>query len=384
MKDLRPGLEALKAEHQYRRRRSAAGPQQPQRVIDGEHMLGFCSNDYLGLANHPRLVNAFKKAADEYGVGSGSAHLINGHTTVHHQLEDRLAEFTGRDRALLFSTGYMANIGVACALAARGDSIFSDRLNHASLIDGARLSGAKLKRYLHKDMDSLGSQLDLSPRGEKLIMSDGVFSMDGDLADVAGLMAQAKRTDSWLMIDDAHGIGVLGEQGGGTLKQFNASQDDVPILMGTLGKGLGTAGAFVSGSEALIEHLIQSARSYIFTTALPAAVAAATLESLKLVKEEPQRRGHLIEIVEYFRSSARQLNIPILDSPTPIQAVVVGENATAIKLSECLWEKGIQVTAIRPPTVPKGTARLRITFSAAHSKSDVDQLLEALAAAMPA
>ena len=380
MKDLGAELAARRTAGLYRRRRTVDGPQAPRMVIDGREVLSFCSNDYLGLANHLDVVAAFKRGADEYGVGSGAAHLVNGHSRAHHALEEELAAFTGRERALLFSTGYMANLGVAAALVGRGDAVFEDRLNHASLLDAGLLSGARFIRYPHGDAAALAGKLIEREAGEKLVLTDGVFSMDGDVAPVAQLAAACRRHDAWFMVDDAHGLGVLGEHGRGTLEAAGLGQDDVPILMGTLGKGLGTAGAFVAGSEALIEYLIQAARTYIYTTAQPPAVAEATRAALKLVDAEPWRRDKLHGLVARFRAGAAQLGLTLMDSPTPIQPIVVGDNQTALAMSEALWEQGILVTAIRPPTVPAGTARLRVTLSAEHEEQDVDQLLASLEA----
>ncbi|MBD3618606.1 MAG: 8-amino-7-oxononanoate synthase [Chromatiales bacterium] len=378
MKDLRAELAARREAGLYRRRRTVDSPQTPRMVIDGREVLSFCSNDYLGLANHPEIIAAFKRGADTYGVGSGAAHLVNGHTRAHHALEEELAAFTGRERALLFSTGYMANLGVAAALVGRGDAVFEDRLNHASLLDAGLLSGARLMRYPHNDAAALAGRLGAREAGEKLVLTDGVFSMDGDLAPVTELAQACRRHDAWFMVDDAHGLGVLGEHGRGTLEAAGLGPDEVPILMGTLGKGLGTAGAFVAGSEDLIEYLIQTARTYIYTTAQPPAVAEATRAALKLVDAEPWRREKLQDLVARFRAGAAQLGLTLMDSPTPIQPLLVGDNQTALAMSEALWEQGILVTAIRPPTVPAGTARLRVTLSAAHDERDVDQLLTAL------
>ena len=378
MKDLRAELAARREAGLYRRRRTVDGPQAPRLMIDGREVLGFCSNDYLGLASHPEIIAAFKRGADTYGVGSGAAHLVNGHSRAHHALEGELAAFTGRERALLFSTGYMANLGVAAALVGRGDAVFEDRLNHASLLDAGLLSGARLIRYPHNDAAALAGRLGEREAGEKLVLTDGVFSMDGDLAPVSQLAQACRRHDAWFMVDDAHGLGVLGEHGRGTLEAAGLGPDEVPILMGTLGKGLGTAGAFVAGSEDLIEYLIQTARTYIYTTAQPPAVAEATRAALKLVDAEPWRREKLQDLVARFRAGAAQLGLTLMDSPTPIQPLLVGDNQTALAMSEALWEQGILVTAIRPPTVPAGMARLRVTLSAAHDERDVDQLLTAL------
>ncbi|MGR8978928.1 MAG: 8-amino-7-oxononanoate synthase [Gammaproteobacteria bacterium] len=370
-------LEVIKKQGLYRSRRLSSSPQGIHLEIDGKQVLNFCSNDYLGLSNHPDVVNAFKRGADRYGVGSGSAHLICGHCTAHHALESELAGFTGRDRALLFSTGYMANLGVISALTGRGDAVFEDRLNHASLIDGGLLSGAKFKRFRHGDIDHLEDCL-TSAKGNKLIATDGVFSMDGDLALLNELSASARRHRAWLMVDDAHGFGVIGKKGGGVLELFGLTQNDVPILMGTLGKGLGTFGAFVSGSHDLIEMLIQRARTYIFTTALPPAIAEATRTSLKMAIEESWRRDRLLSLVRRFRKGAEELGFPLPSSSTPIQPIIIGDSHKAAAVSNALFERGFLVSAIRPPTVPPGSARLRVTFSALHEERHIDRLLDAL------
>ena len=362
----------------YRSRRVAESAQGVFIELDGRRLLNFCSNDYLGLANHPKVTRAFQAGADQYGVGSGSAHLICGHSRAHHQLEEELAEFTGRDRALLFSTGYMANIGVITTLIGRGDAVFEDRLNHASLLDAGLLSGAGFKRYLHADVDSLRSAMEKVPVNKRLIVTDGVFSMDGDIAPLDKLTSAARDFNAWLMVDDAHGLGVTGEKGRGILSRFGLGQDDVPVLMGTLGKSFGTFGAFVAGSEVLIETLIQKARTYIYTTALPPAVAEATRASLKLVIAEEWRREKLHTLVEHFRRGAKQLGIQLMDSQSAIQPVLVGDSRKAVDVSSFLSNEGLLVGAIRPPTVPEGSARLRVTFSAAHQIKHVDRLLDAL------
>ncbi len=371
-------LAERRAQALYRTRRVVDGPQAPQQVIDGREVLSFCSNDYLGLANHPEVIAALQRGADEYGVGAGAAHLINGHSRAHHALEEALAEFTGRERALLFSTGYMANLGVITALLGKTDAVFEDRLNHASLIDAGRLCGARLRRYRHAEPASLDGFLDQHPQGRRLIVSDGVFSMDGDLAPLPALAASATRGDAWLMIDDAHGLGVLGRQGRGTLDHFGMGAGEVPVLMGTLGKAFGTSGAFVAGSATLIETLIQQARSYIYTTALPPALAEATRTSLRLLQNGDAQRERLLALIRHFRHGARQLGLELMASETPIQPIVVGETAPAMAVSEALLRRGMLVTAIRPPTVPTGSARLRVTLSAAHSEAQVDRLLDAL------
>lgn len=378
MKDLAADLAAREAAQLYRRRRTIDGPQGPLLHADGCELLSFCSNDYLGLANHPEVIAALKRGADEYGVGSGAAHLVNGHSRAHHALEEELTTFTGRPRALLFSTGYMANLGVVSTLAGAGDALFEDRLNHASLLDAGLLSRARLSRYTHADATALEAKLHDSKASEKLVLTDGVFSMDGDIAPLPELAAAAKRHEAWLMVDDAHGIGVLGENGAGSLEHFGLGIDQVPILMGTLGKGVGTFGAFVAGSHDLIEYLINTARPYIYTTATPPAIAEATRASLRLVQTEGWRREKLQALIARFRQGATQLGLSLMDSPTPIQPLLVGDAGEALRLSGALLERGIMISAIRPPTVPEGTARLRITLSAAHSEEQIDRLLGSL------
>ncbi len=371
-------LAEREAQSLYRRRRITDGPQGPEQRLDGKGLLSFCSNDYLGLANHPEIIAAFKKGADEYGVGSGAAHLVNGHSRAHHALEEELAEFSGRPRALLFSTGYMANLGVVSALVGAGDAVFEDRLNHASLLDAGLLSRARLSRYHHGDVSSLTHKLGESKAQEKLVVSDGVFSMDGDIAPLPELAATAKEHDAMLMVDDAHAIGVLGPQGRGSAAHFGLGVDEVPILMATLGKGVGSFGAFVAGSDDLIEWLIQAARPYIYTTATPPAVAEATRASLKLLQREEWRREKLQTLIRRFRTGAQQLGLQLMASATAIQPLLVGDSGKAVALSKQLEGQGILISAIRPPTVPEGTARLRITFSAAHTEEQVDRLLSAL------
>lgn len=378
MKDLAAELERRRQQALYRTRRIAEGPQGPVMRIDGREILSFCSNDYLGLASHPEVIRSFKAAADEYGVGAGAAHLINGHSRAHHALEEELAAFTGRERALLFSTGYMANLGVVSSLLGRGDAVFEDRLNHASLIDAGLLSGARFQRYTHADPEALENKISASASNEKLILSDGVFSMDGDIAPLPDLARIAAQHQAWLMVDDAHGIGVLGENGAGSLEHFGLSSSEVPILMGTLGKALGTAGAFVAGSADLIEYLIQTARTYIYTTAMPAAIAEATRTSLKLVQAETWCRKELSALIQHFRKGAENLGLELMPSKTPIQPLVVGDSETALRISQSLFEHGILVSAIRPPTVPEGTARLRFTFSVSHTIEQIDFLLATL------
>ena len=376
--NLKKQLAQRKAEHLYRSRKVLESPQSVEPIINGKKVLSFCSNDYLGLANHPDVIQRFKKAADQYGVGSGSAHLVSGHSVEHHLLEEELAAFIGTERTLLFSTGYMANLGVVSALCDRHSEIYEDKLNHASLLDAALLSRAKRFRYPHLDVKNIEHRLADSNTHNKLIMSDGVFSMDGDLAPLDALVQLAKEHDATLMIDDAHGIGVLGERGRGVIEHFNLDNKQVPVLVGTLGKAFGTAGAFVAGSEALIETLIQKSRSYVFTTAMPAAVAAATRKSLQLLEHEGWRREKLQNLIIQFRKGATELGLNLVDSKTAIQPVIIGSSKQALTLSEKLLEKNILITAIRPPTVPEGSARLRITFSATHTEEQVDKLLQTL------
>ncbi len=378
MRDLDAELRRRHESHLYRTRRVVDGPQGPEMVVDGQPCLTFCSNDYLGLANHADVRAALARGLERYGAGSGAAHLVNGHSAAHHALEEELAEFTGRPRALLFSTGYMANLGVVSALIGAGDSVFEDRLNHASLLDAGVLSRARFARYRHADTAHLARQLALRGGAQKLVLTDGVFSMDGDLAPLPELARVAQQAGAWLMVDDAHGLGVLGEGGGGSLEAMGLGLQQVPVLMGTLGKAFGTFGAFVAGSEALIETLIQSARSYIYTTASPAAVAEATRASLRLIRQQPWRRLRLQELIRRFRRGAEQVGLRLAASTTPIQPLMIGDNAAAVAMSVELLRQGILVSAIRPPTVPSGTARLRVTLSATHSDEQVDRLLSAL------
>ncbi len=380
--DLAARLADRRAADLYRQRPLLESPQGPLVVVDGQPLLAFCSNDYLGLASHPDVLAAWQAGADRWGVGGGASHLVIGHTTAHHQLEQALAELTGRPRALLFSTGYMANLGVITALVGKGDTVLQDRLNHASLLDGGLLSGARFSRYLHNDVGSLSDRL-AKATGNTLVVTDGVFSMDGDVADLPALAQATRARDAWLMVDDAHGLGTLGEGGGGVVEHYGLGVDDVPVLVGTLGKACGTAGAFVAGSEALIEALIQFARPYIYTTSQPPALACATLKSLELVRTQPWRREHLAALIQQFREGAEQLGLRLMESQTPIQPIVIGDSAQALRLSQLLRERGLLVTAIRPPTVAVGSARLRVTLSAAHTAAQVQLLLNALAECYP-
>lgn len=347
--------------------------------VEGRDCIAFCSNDYLGLADHPRVVAAFCAAAQRWGVGSGGSHLVSGHDSEHHALEEELASFVGRPRALLFSTGYMANQAVASVLAGRGDHVIEDRLNHASLLDAGLAAGARFTRYAHGDVEALRRKLQRAgSAASAVVMTDGVFSMDGDVAPLPEIAAACRDADAALLVDDAHGFGVLGRTGAGSVEEAGLGIVDVPALMCTLGKAIGTFGAFVAGSGTLVESLLQRARTYIYTTALPPAVAAATREALRVLQDEPGRRERVLAHAKYFRESAQALGLCVLPSRTPIQPLFVGDEGAAVAASEALLELGCWVPAIRPPTVPAGTSRLRFTFSAAHTTAQVDQLLDAL------
>lgn len=380
--DLSARLAERRAAHLFRQRPLLQSPQGPLVQVDGRELLAFCSNDYLGLANHPEVIRAMQQGAEKWGVGGGASHLVIGHSQPHHELEEALAEFTGRPRALLFSTGYMANLAAVTALVGQGDTVLEDRINHASLLDAGLLSGARFSRYLHNDAGSLASRLEKAT-GNTLVVTDGVFSMDGDLADLPALSKAAQAKGAWLMVDDAHGFGPLGATGGGIVEHFALSVDQVPVLVGTMGKAFGTAGAFVAGSEELIETLIQFARPYIYTTSQPPAVACASLKSLQLLRTESWRREHLNKLIARFRQGAESIGLTLMDSSTPIQPILVGDSARAMQLSELLKQRGLLVGAIRPPTVPAGSARLRVTLSAAHSEAQLERLLEALAECWP-
>lgn len=341
-------------------------------------LLSFCSNDYLGLAQHPQLIAALTRTARAEGIGSTSAHLICGHRTEHAELEEALAAWTGRERTLLFSTGYMANLGVLQALLTRGDVCVQDKLNHACLLDGAKLSGAELKRYPHADVTAAARQLATSPNAAALLATDGVFSMDGDVAPLRELATLCANEHATLMVDDAHGLGVLGPHGAGSSSAANLGQHEVPLLMATLGKALGCAGAFVAGPAALIDGLIQFARPYIYTTAMPPALAAAALEAVQLAQTETWRREKLFALIARFRRGATELGLPLTASASAIQPLLLGSAEAALAAAQTLERQGFLVSAIRPPTVPPGQARLRITLSAAHEEAHVDHLLSAL------
>jgi len=376
-KTLTPYLDDLKQKHLFRGRRVLESAQGVEVQIDGRAMLAFCSNDYLGLANHPALKEAMIKGVQQYGVGAGASHLLSGHTASHHALEQELAEFVGAERALLFSTGYMANQAIITSLTDRHCLVVEDRLNHASLIDAARLSRATVKRYAHADV-ALASAL-LADRDDALLTTDAVFSMDGDLAPLPELVAITRDRNAWLLADDAHGIGVMGQGGRGSFSHYGLPLEPHTIYMGTLGKALGTAGAFVAGSDELIETLIQRGRTYIYTTAMPPAVAEATRAGLRLLSASDELPKRLQANVERFRAGASELGLRMMPSATAIQPIVFGTSEHALAASQALEADGILVPAIRPPTVPEGTARLRITLSAAHSEEHIDRLLQAMA-----
>lgn len=376
---LQSTLTALAERQRYRTRRVLQSAQQPVARIDGRSVRAFCSNDYLGLAAHPEVVAAFQRAAADYGVGSGASHLVVGHHRLHHALEEALADFVGKPRALLFSSGYAANLGVITALLDRHDVLLQDKWNHASLLDAGQLCAADMQRYSHADPEALLARLQsVTDRQRCLVATDAVFSMDGDVAPLDQLSDVCEQHQAWLMIDDAHGFGVLGCEGRGSADHFGCTAR-VPVIMATLGKALGVGGAFVAGDDTLIEFLIQKARTYIYTTALPPAMAAACLESLRLLRVEQWRREHLFSLIHQFREGARLLGLQLAPSNTPIQPLILGSDAAALQASEWLWERGFLVSAIRPPTVPEGTARLRITLSAAHNARDIEDLLDALA-----
>jgi len=380
-KSLAMRLAYRRAQNLLRERRILDSPQAVELTIDGRTCLSFCSNDYLGLANHPAVVEALQTAAARDGVGSGASHLVTGHHRAHHALEDELADFVGAERALLFSTGYMANLGVVTALTTRHSLIVEDRLNHASLIDAARLSRAQVKRYAHGDAKDGAARVG-ERMGDFMIVSDGLFSMDGHVAPISALAAIARDQQGWLLIDDAHGLGASGPGGRGTLGVAGRAPTGSLILVGTLGKAFGTFGAFVAGDNVLIETLVQEARTYIYTTALPPAVAEATRVAVRLAREEAWRRTHLESLIRRFREGAKQLGLPVPASTSAIQPLVLGSAARALHVADRLRNAGLLVPAIRPPTVPAGSARLRITFSAAHTEDHVDRLLAGLVDAM--
>lgn len=371
-------LKLRKQQNLFRKRNTLATRQGPMIKIAGHHLINFCSNDYLGLANHPQVISAFKACADQFGVGSGASSLVCGRSDLHQRLEEKLAYKTGREAALIFPSGYMANMAVATTFAGRKDDVFLDRLAHASLVDAARLSGAKLHRYHHADHEALALALRNSSVNEKLVLTDTVFSMDGDKAPIRELITVCKQNDAVLAVDDAHGFAVLGKSGGGLLEEKDIPVEDVPILVATFGKALGTAGAFIAADKVVIEMLIQFARTYIYTTALAPALAGATLASLEVLEKEAWRRETLSALIKHFCNGASALGLNILSSDTAIQPLMIGDSENAVRISDKLFDAGFLISAIRPPTVPEGSARLRITLTAAHTEEQVDRLLETL------
>ena len=378
---LRAELEQLERDGLYRSRAHLEGAQGAHVRIESRELVSFASNDYLGLAADPRVVEAACAGAARFGVGAGASHLLYGHSRTHHDLEEMLARFVGYPRALLFSTGYMANIGTVTALCGRDDEIFADKLNHASLNDAMQLSRARFRRYPHVDLDALERALATSGARRKLVITDAVFSMDGDIAPVPQLIELCERYDAWLLLDDAHGFGVLGSHGAGTLSHFGVQAERV-VYMGTLGKAAGVFGAFVAAHAVIIDYLVNRARPYIYTTAMPAMLAAALAESLDIVRSDDSRRAHLFRLIELLRKGIAVEGGSLLSSQTAIQPLVIGDAAEAVRLARSLAERGLLVPAIRPPTVPQGSSRLRISLSAAHRMEDVERLLAALSASM--
>ena len=403
--ELQAVLDELDREHLRRQRRTIDAFVEPgsrvTAIVDGRQLVDFSSNDYLGLARNPAVAAAMSECAEQCGSGSGASHLVTGHGAEHTRLEEELAAFTGRERALLFSTGYMANLAVMTTLAGRGETVLLDRLSHASLIDGGLLSAARFKRFAHADAQAAETALAEHSETTSVVATDGVFSMDGDIGPLDKLAHASKSHDAWLVVDDAHGLGVIGATGRGAVEHFGLDTDAVPVLVGTLGKAFGSFGAFVAGSTELIELLMQKSRSYIYTTALPQPVAAASRKALEIAQRETWRRERVLALAARFRTGAAQAGVPLLataaasaggrsddataagphepDQPvTPIQPVLLGSSEEALRAQRELLEAGFCVVAIRPPTVPQGSARLRVTLSAAHTEAQVDELIETL------
>ena len=382
LSDFNAQLSELAQADQLRVRRIVDGPQDAALVVDGKRVLNYASNDYLGLANHPRVVEAAMRALKRYGLGAGASHMVSGHMRAHHELEEKLSDYMGLSKALLFSSGYAANLGILTALVGRGDFVFADKLNHACLNDGAILSRATFKRYPHCDLVKLEAMLaDAKGGGRKLIVTDAVFSMDGDIAPVPDLLKLAEAYDTLLVLDDAHGFGVVGYRGKGTLEHFNLltkNASDRIVYMATLGKAAGGYGAFVAGHEDIVEWILQSARSYIFTTATPPAIAAAMQASLEIMQEDRERLKHLRTLIDFFGDSLKLQYAKLPFSQTAIQPIIIGDNATALAFAEALRERHMFVPAIRPPTVPQGTSRLRVSLSAPHTVDDLFDLITAI------
>ena len=346
--------------------------------IGDKTLLNFCSNNYLSLANHPSMVNAATDAAAKYGTSTSASHLIAGHNALHEKLEKEIANFTGAEKANLFSTGYMANLAVPDTLLGRNDLLIQDRLNHASIIDGGKITNAKVRRYAHNDVQAAKDLLEGSEHNRKLLVTDGVFSMDGDIAPLAELKNLCQEHDAVLLVDDAHGFGVVGDNGTGSLKVAGLKPTGNVLLMGTLSKACGSFGAFIAGDAVYIDSLIQQARSYIYTTALPSPVVAASIKAIELIQTESWRREKINDNIRYFRQQAQQHSIPLADSTTPIQPIIIGDNQATLDISQNLFQQGFMVVAIRPPTVAVGEARLRITLMTDHTEDDIDRLVQAL------
>ena len=380
-----PWREQLIQQHQnrvaakvWRKRQATQDAVGRELKINGKTYLNFCSNDYLGLASHPALADAAIETIRERGTGAAASHLICGHQDIHQELENELAAFVGAEKAVTFSTGYMANLAVPQTFLEKGDLVVQDRLNHASLIDAGRFCEVNLKRYRHLDFAHARTILLKSNANKKLLTTDGVFSMDGDQAALHELTEVCRQTKSLLLIDDAHGFGVLGKTGAGSLEQHGIGVGGGVLMLGTLGKAAGSFGAFIAGDAVYIDSLIQHARSYIYTTALPPSIASATRAAIKIIQTEPERRDKLNANITYFRQAIDELNLKTLDSKTAIQPILLGDSETALQATELLRQHGLWITAIRPPTVPEGTARLRITISCEHHQNDIDQLITAL------
>jgi len=381
--ELRQQRDQRKSDSLWRSRRTVDSPPDREIQIGDRKLLNFCSNNYLSLANHPALIEAATAAAARYGTSTSASHLIAGHNTLHAELEESLAKFTGAEKAILFSTGYMANLAVPDTLLGRNDLLVQDRLNHASIIDGGKITNAKVRRYAHNDVQAAADILGKSDHHRKLLITDGVFSMDGDVAPLAQLQNVCQQHDTVLMVDDAHGFGVIGDAGLGSLENAGLVPKDNILLLGTLSKGCGSFGAFIAGDAVYIDSLVQHARSYIYTTALPSPVVAASIKAIELIQNESWRREKLHDNIQYFRKRAQQNEIPLTDSTTPIQPIIFGDNLATLKLSEQLYQQGFMVVAIRPPTVAVGQARLRITLMTDHTHSDIDRLVDTLGSLFP-
>ena len=371
-------LAELHKQHAYRTRLTLDSPQGVHVTIGQQHYLSFCSNDYLGLANDPRVCDATVNAIRHYGVGSGASQLISGYTSLHSQLEQQLADFFNYPRCVLFSSGYMANLGVISSFATQKSLIVEDKLNHASLIDAAKYAGSKLKRYRHRNVEHAKKIIAREKNSQGLLVTDGVFSMEGSIAPLDELIELKQHSQYKLVIDDAHGIGVLGKHGRGSIEHENINSSEIDILIGTFGKSFGVSGAFVLSSEENIEYLIQTARTLIYTTAPPAALAAGALQSLDIIINEPERRKRLHDNIEYFRRCVKQTHLDMLDSVTAIQSLILNDNNKALSFSQALKSHGLLALAIRPPTVPKNTSRLRITLSSEHTHEHIDKLISTL------